>query len=971
MRPTKLTLQAFGPYAGKTVLDLTTLGDRGLYLITGDTGAGKTTLFDAITYALFGEASGNVREPKMLRSKYAPDTAETFVELDFAYNGQTYTVRRNEEYLRPKERGSGTTPVGRGALLTCPDGRVVTREKEVNRLVEDIIQLKKAQFVQIIMIAQGDFMHLLHADTKTRVEIFRKLFNTGNYLAFQETLKNGARERKAAVDKLHREMEIYMKQVLSDEPFPAEEAIPAIARMMEKDRAREAAARQELAANSAQIDEINKLLGQMESLSKNKKELADARKQYEEKLPELQLLLAEKIARKAAAQSGKEAATAQLLSKEAEKENCKKTLDSLKDAGINSERLANEQKELEKKLRELTANSILLKQKDGQYRATGEEKAGKETLLRERKNTLEKIRLRLETLKNCHADAERLDALRQNMEEYQKQLRELLAAQDEYRQLGLAAETAENTYNRLNRHFLDAQAGILAQKLRAGEQCPVCGATEHPAPAKLSGNVPQEADVRQAKAARDKAQQRLADKAGEAGILKAAVDAHKKQIGDTGALHEKMDAVNAALAAARSHIKEKEQSEKLIAPLEAEIRETERQLAELNNIAVTLGTEIAGIKKALEGAVGAGAGESAENILHRGREKYAALSAQNAELTRKIEQEQHHLRRKSEIENSTLPALEAGIEALKTAIARHGNTIASLEAEIKSAGEYSAAAAAMPPPKAPDTAGKNYDECRAITGHLRSAIATLEKQVAGAPGIDTGAQTQRLQALQAVREALSKQLQDTGYRLKTNGDLLAKITRNRTATADAEKRFAAIDELAGIAAGTHSGVQKIQFETFVLMLYFDKIIERANLRLLEMTANKYELKRGEISDGRAQGGLDLDVLDHYNGTVRSVKTLSGGETFLASLALALGLSDEIRHSAGGVKMDTLFIDEGFGSLDSDTLQTAMRALVRLAGEHRLVGIISHVDELKRKIDRQIIVRKSHEGVSSLTITGAL
>jgi exonuclease SbcC len=1076
VRPIKLTLQAFGPYADKTELDLTKLGNSGLYLITGDTGAGKTTIFDAITYALFGEASGNIREPKMLRSKYVADTVETFVELEFSYSGKVYTIRRNEEYRREKSRGEGTTTVGRSAMLTYPDGHSLTKEKEVNQLIEEIIQLKKTQFVQIIMIAQGDFMNVLNADTKARVEIFRKLFNTGNYLAFQEKLKAEAKERKSAVDALHRETDIYIKQIVPDEEFfqneienyktgkyLLEEAIPVIEQIIEKDGEREAQANKASEANRKQIDEINNLLGQAEALMKSKRELAETKRKYEEKSPMLHTLkdefekqnsrqpevdalltaytvskaqlksydeleankkyIEERTIQKASAKREQEEANGQLLQKEKEKEDCKKTLEQLKDAGINNERLANEQKDVNKKLSDLTTSGSKLKQAVEQHSSTLKEKSDRETLFHDRKNRLDKIKKRIDELKNCNVAVERLinekeqldrnrgklDVLQENFKAREKQLGDLSGEQEEYEQLRRAAEEAESRYNHLNRHFLDAQAGILAQRLHAGEKCPVCGATGHPSPAKLGEDVPKEADVQNAKTARDEAQQDHADKANDISALKATINECKKQIDEQAAsllpgydferlekqiveaksaLDSKIKTVKEQLKSAQDNTIEKETLEKSLAPLEKEMEEADKQLAGLNKVATTFEAEIAGLKRTLSELLDATAEENADDLLNKGREACRNLSAQRSELKRKIDLEQENISKKSNLENTLLPALEAGIETLKATIVQLGNTMASLEAEINAASERNAKTAGMLPfptkaeagrdleqkdrkikelKAAIETAGKNYEDCRTEVAALHTAVKTLEKQINDTPEVDIEAQQQQLHALQAAQEEADKQLKVVGYRLKTNREALKKIMCNRKDIVSAEKDFTVIDELAGIAAGTFSGTQKIQFETFVLTLYFEKIIKRANLRLLEMTSNKYELKRGEISDGRIQSGLDLDVIDHYNGSTRSVKTLSGGETFLASLSLALGLSDEIQHSAGGVKMDTLFIDEGFGSLDSDTLQTAMKALVRLAEDNRLVGIISHVDELKRKIDRQIVVSKNKTGTSSAKI----
>ncbi|MDR2408526.1 MAG: hypothetical protein LBE13_10525, partial [Bacteroidales bacterium] len=455
-------------------------------------------------------------------------------------------------------------------------------------------------------------------------------------------------------------------------------------------------------------------------------------------------------------------------------------------------------------------------------------------------------------------------------------------------------------------------------------------------------------------------------------------------------LNNNIQTINTELSSAYADTKEKERLEKLITPLEKEIAEIDVQIANLNKIIVTLETEIIDIKKTLSSLLDLNSELSNDNLLDKGREKCKELSAKSKELKQRIDIEQENIDKKSKLENETLPVLENEITALNKNVIQLGNTIVTIETEIKSIREYIVQKAETLPFEtkteaennlgqknriikelklAIDASKKSYEDCQTLISNLHTTIETLEKQIKDAPEIDVEAQRQQLLSLQTAKEEINKQVNTINHRLKTNEAALGKIMRNQEEVVKAEKEYRIVNELADIAVGTFTGVQKVQFETFVLMIYFDKIIKRANLRLLEMTANKYELKRGEITDGRSQGGLDLDVIDHYNGSVRSVKTLSGGETFLASLALALGLSDEIQHSTGGVKMDTMFIDEGFGSLDSETLQIAMKAIVRLAECNRLVGIISHVEDLKRKIDKQIIVSKNKTGISSVEIVG--
>ncbi|MBO6010328.1 MAG: SMC family ATPase, partial [Oscillospiraceae bacterium] len=501
MRPIKLTMSAFGPYAGRTEVDFDKLGKSGIYLITGDTGAGKTTIFDAVTYALYGEASGASRKPGMFRSKYAAPGTPTEVELVFEYAGKTYKVRRNPEYERPALRGGGVTKQIAGAELTMPDGRVITKVNEVTAKVEEILGVDRSQFSQIAMIAQGDFLKLLHADTKERQEIFRKIFRTELFQKFQDRLKEDAGALSKQCDEAQQSIKQYLSGTQCDEDDPlaadwrrAKDAQLPMAEafeLLEKLVAQDAAALDrldgDLASCSAALEAVNNDLGRAEELEKaaakleqtktelalaDKKlaELADALEAAKAREPEAEKLAAEAAALEA--QFPEYDAREELLGKLAE----------------NEKRIADEQAACEKDKTALNAQTERLNALRAEQKALADAGEQKERLLRE-KSAAEQTAAGMKAVLQTAADFEDAEA-------------KLTRAQDAYTRAQEAADAAGRDYEAKNRAFLSEQAGVLAQTLADGEPCPVCGSREHPSPAALSEHAPTREQVKAAEAER-------------------------------------------------------------------------------------------------------------------------------------------------------------------------------------------------------------------------------------------------------------------------------------------------------------------------------------------------------------------------------------------------------------------------------------------------------------------------------------
>ena len=919
MRPIRLTMSAFGPYAGKTLIDFDQFGSRGLYLITGDTGAGKTTIFDAITYALYGEASGTNREPAMFRSKYAAPETPTKVELVFSYGGKTYTVRRNPEYMRPALRGTGFTSQKADAELILPDGRIITKVREVDNAIRSILGIDRNQFSQIAMIAQGDFLKLLLADTKDRQAIFRDIFRTGYYQVFQDRLKEASGTLNRQCEEARRSISQYLNGAVCSEDdtlaielekakkclLPMSDALPLLDTLISQDREVLRGLDTESENLGKQLEEVNTLLGKAEEAEKTAAALATAQQQFgaaKERLNELTETVSKAKARQPEADAfAKNAAALEALLPDYDaRERLKAELTSCQES------LKNEDSEREKGKKSLDSQSERLDTLREERKTL--EKAGedKERLIRE-KSSAEHRDAELKGIRNMLAEKNELAAL-------------LETAQQSFVLSQRAADEAGGSYDAKNRAFLSEQAGILAQTLAPGQPCPVCGATEHPAPAQLSHIAPTEEQLKQA---RQNAE--IKRKAAEAASLKA------------GQLRAKVEASEKTILG---------MGEKLFPSQQMDDIE-DRVSAELDSIRGT----IVALSEAID----------TEQKKQLRKEQ---LDAQIPDEEKKREHLDQSLRARAE----KISGLKANEAALRSQISDIGGKLRFADKKAAE-NEFSRLTKAQEEIKAAIT--KSEEELKkqeVLCSEINGRISELRNALAKTDALDKKQLMERQADLgDKIKNAAQMQRQ-LHTRIATN-QLAVENIRVKGSELDAlEEQWAWTKALSNTANGNITGKDKIMLETYVQTAYFDRIIARANTRFFVMSGGQYELKRRKgASDFRSQNGLELDVIDHYNGTERNVKTLSGGESFKASLSLALGLSDEIQSSAGGIQLDTMFVDEGFGSLDEESLQQAMKALSGLTESNRLVGIISHVAELKEKIDKQIVVTKEKSGGSKTDI----
>lgn len=910
MRPLKLTMSAFGPYAGQTTVDFDALGTTGLYLITGDTGAGKTTIFDAIAYALYGEASGETRESSMLRSKYAEPETPTFVELIFANGGERYTVRRNPEYTRPKTRGTGTTVQKADAELTMPDGRIVTKAREVTAAVTEVIGVDRAQFSRIAMIAQGEFRRLLLAQTDERKAIFRQIFRTGKYLALQNRLKDDAAALEKTCGELVAALRSTAETIGRDDPGALPDAedtdalLTALDALIDADADAWAQTGTKHEQAKAQHARLLTDLGKAQAVEQARAELKTAEADLQQ------------------AQREQAAARTALDTAEAKQPNMEQLLQDiarLQDALSQYEQLDKQRAQAKAAREALEEKTAALELARTQAQATEQKcKSAREQLAEQPKLAVAAEQTAQEQKaaeQRCKALTE-LDRQRKRCAELQKKLE---AAQEKYTQAAEAAQAALAHYSALDRAYLDAQAGILARTLTPGQPCPVCGATEHPCPAAAPEQTPDAAARKRAKADSEQAQRDAEACSAEAAALR----------GQLTAVREALETVCAALTP----------------PLDPE----------------TLAQTLPALQeKAAQDARGC-AGRLAEQRAQLDKLQTLAdgLSEQEAKL------QQHDAIRAGETDCAARAARCDELDAAaanRAAELPHADSGAAKAALAQAQTQHEALRQAL------DTAQKQHAAAQAKCAQLCGKIATLHTQTDAAPAADIAALQAQCDALSARTDALQAQMNALDTRLQQNRTARAKLDTQRQEYGAAHERWQWVHALAATANGAIPGQEKITLEAFLQAAYFDRILGRANTRLLIMSGGQYELRRCErAGDNRSQTGLELEVVDHYNGTARSVKTLSGGETFAASLSLALGLSDEVQSSAGGVQLEAMFVDEGFGSLDSEALQQALTTLVGVSGGCRIVGIISHVAELKERIDRQIIVTKDRSGGSRVQV----
>ena len=925
MRPIKLVLSAFGPYASKVELDLSKLGENGVYLITGDTGAGKTTIFDAITFALFGKPSGDIRDVKTLRSEYANEEIETYVELDFIYHDEEYHIYRRPEYTythvqkngEVKQRSKATD-----AYLILPNGDRIVKPTEVTKQVEQLLGMKRDQFRQIAMIAQGSFLEILNADTKERGRLFEKVFMTSKYSVLMDRLNQMAKGSSIALN----DAKLRLQQIISDI------RVPEILQE-QYEQTLETFAMNDIQPVYDLLDNI--IIGAkkgIENLQKQKeqvqKQLQKSRKEETEKMKQLQDLLSlEKLLKEKPVKEEKANLYTERLKTDGEKYRIQ--IDALKKeqaqiehelpeyAGLTklTAKLAEIKKQGSSVLKDLETKTSLKKQLDEDITLKQKEAQ----ILTDSELSLNKLFIKEEEIEkkiSAFYHASMIQSNYQNAVDNLKEKTQFLQESTDRKAM------LQKQYDDAQLSYFANQAGLLASRLIKGEPCPVCGSIEHPRPASYSDQLVTQEEINQYKKKADQVEKEYQV------ASKACVDANLKR----STLQNELELVLKSVTEQTiplgnvktfidEHTAQLKKEQKEISTRIKQLQQQSKRYQELLKMIPKLQQKLTALAEEV----------SQSEIIQ------AKLSVEHEQIQKQVQETTAKLKYSSETE------AKGRVAILAKQILEYQQQIDQLANESKLA----------------------MDELVYVSAQIDMLREKVESSIDEIPlqKNQLGLLQAEIENLQVQQEEILKSIHDTQMYESDAQDTKKKIKSESDAYQTKLSRYSSLRELADVAMGNgRSSKEKITLQEYVQIAYLDRMIHKANERYLSMSNQQYQLVRSaSTKDKRSHEALDLDVIDFSNGSIRPVSSLSGGESFIASLALALGMSDEIQSQAGGIQIDTMFIDEGFGTLDQDSLNNAIQTLMKLSGENRLVGIISHVKELKERIHKGIIVTKDLHG----------
>lgn len=850
MRLKRLTLQAFGPFKDKVVIDFESDKiDKGLLLISGDTGSGKTTIFDAICYALYGEASGQDRESASLRSDWASPDIESYVNLEFYYKNKLYEVKRIPEYFKAKKNGEGFTKQSQKAEFEI-NGKKVTKAKAVTKELEDLIGLDYKQFRQVAMLSQGEFTKFLLADSKEKTSIFRKIFSTELYDRLQSELKekmsSKKHENELVKEKLDAEKK-NLKTIIDVFGLSDDETICRLDEKIKEDEVNVGKTKEE---RDKKLEEKTELFNELD----NSKKLNENIFKYEEACKNLESLVSNnpKI--------------------DDEKEQYDYNIQIATPISKILTPLQKDSKLLGEKKEDCIKHNKCLETKRETY-------ADKEEDFKE----LSTYSTKVEKLSNDINDLENTD---KKYETYLNKVSELADVKETYKVKSEEYERQNSLYETMRKEYYLNVSVEIADTLVDGEACPVCGSKEHPKKAISNECEYTKEDL-------EKTENELKKLDGKRKKCEARIEEIRKII-DEYDIPEDLDVEL-----------EKEKNIKLL-------EEKKEEKEKLNN-------------------------------------EFNKLSKEKQELFTSIKS----LEDRMEIIQKDIKKLEESIEEyniqLENLYNENGTNYEDYLSKKLDEEDLS-------------KLNEKIEDFNKKKTEFESTINLLKDEVEGKEVIDVSGMEKQLNSVTGEYEELDALFTDLSSKLvqlKTSTDNIKEYMGD---SKKIQKEFGVIKLLSDTANGNLSGKQKITFENFVQAYFMQTVLVEANNRLIKMTDSRYELKKKEMEIKKSgKTGLEFSIFDSYTGKERDVSSLSGGEKFKASLALALGLSDVISNKSGGIKIESLFIDEGFGSLDSDSLNQALNILYDLSGNHKLIGVISHVSELKNQIDNKILVKKTNAG----------
>ena len=1048
MKPTKLTLSAFGPFSDLVELDLTQLDGQGLFLITGDTGAGKTTLFDAICFALYGEVSGPYRPVEHLRSDFAAPDAQTFVQLEFVHRGKPYILKRNPAYERPKLRGSGTVKEKPDALLILPGEPPVQGVRQVNAAVRELLGIDCPQFKQVGMIAQGEFMKLLNASTDEREGILRQVFATQKYQNLTNALQAAAGEAREACKTQNDRLLEQFRQVDCPETSAQKEGIvnlkraenpallpqmqAALTALLEEDLAELARLEPALKRAKQDLERATRLEEQAKTAEGTRQRLKAERAeltQLQDKEPEMQqreeafrrseaaLKQVKPLADRADGAAAAEAkANRELQALDPRLEQAQQNeaaalarLEQAKATHLEVESLSKKLALLEQQLplyrqHQEAAKALAALEAQTETAKIGLESTktaaeAKEEALRQTRSELDELKEAPSQLKDelrRHADLTRVQKALADWQtaagEERASAEYLHTAQQDYLEKQKAFQQAEAYAAGLRRRLDDCRAGLLARDLNEGMPCPVCGAVHHPAPAALPDEPVTEADLKVAEealeTARGEKEQAVNNSASTGAANKAAREHTARQwklfaehwqeqaltpplppegpAPEPAQLAEALTKSLADCMAEGKRLRAQDDRRKKLEKLLPDQEEAARAEAEKRD---TLQTALADLKAQTASA------KAKADQLAQGLE----WSSEQAALNQKAEWEGRHKALLKE-QTAAQTAYETAQEALNSLNDKQTEKSAVLKEKAAQTqtsarelneilhklafADRAAYEAALCTEEELRSEREALDQHKHDLQTAEAAVAALEKEAASQPQPTAPLPQLEEQHRAAADEVhkLNQASSTVGFRQKSNQAIADALNRIAKESKQARRKADLLTHLYNTVKGKQAGKVNLSFEAYIQAYYFERVVEAANRRFEAMSEGRYLLRRRDDSVSiSGKNALVLDVLDHYTGKLRPVSSLSGGESFKAALCLALGLSDVIQAGSGGVEIDALFVDEGFGTLDEASLDKALEVLLGLAGPGKMVGVISHVPELKDRITRQIVLKKGALG----------
>lgn len=984
MKPLNLTLHAFGPFEGTQEIDFSRFSDDGIFLITGKTGSGKTTIFDAISFALYGEPSGSVRQSDSLKSDFAPLSETCWAELCFLSQNEKYTVRRTPQQTVLKRNGEPRN-LSSTASLTLPNGEIISGKNEVDQKIVEILGLTKDQFRKIVLLPQGEFRSFLDADSKTRQEIFRRIFSTEQYAHFTEmlgeqskALERRCRELSAAGEGVLRTIaseDEEIRSLLDTDPID----LPLLTKKLGENvitRKREASAqkteldtlRQELSSiDLQQAENINRKLQALSETQSALSELERQRPQYE--LKKQQALRLRRVQALALLERQALDSKERLDGIISRLEETEKALPAAKEAFQAADTQSQKAQRSQLRLPDLSAQLAAL---DSAIRLL-DEIAQKESELSQCR-TMGKTFVQQLKMLELLAQRAVLRAQADDLREKQQKLSILPEIVSAYKQALEAAERASAQYVDILNRYASRQAGELAKNLRPGEPCPVCGSREHPNPVSLEG-LPTQAEMdkshQQMTSLREEVQEQTVECTRALSLLEDGTswDIHDDKL---------LPLIEEECSAARE---QEETLRREIASIEEQLRLLEAESTLQNENCLSLDflaaqksqienkhaaneakeQALAGSLQELEAKIPEGPREDfplqrealQREISSINREGLDAQSAYQAAALQKDRLEKQ-LESLSASKSEEIVRLQEAKKAFLQELSAAG---------YRDAGSYREEKHSLPSLPQLEAEMKDYEDAL-----RRNEI--LQEQLTAEVGGKTPYPLDEMRQRQETLSQTVAQMEDTFLRLQSSiqqdEKALCYLKQNLASLQKADEQFRTVGTLYKLSAGMNQ--KNVSFERFILGGFFDEIIQNANLRLLSLSSGRYSVSRKQEKEkGRRASGLDLEVLDIYTGKYRGTNTLSGGESFLTSLALALAVADVISAVSGGVEVNTMFIDEGFGSLDAQSLEIAVESLLSLREGGRLIGIISHVQSLIDYIPARIEVAASPKGSIVKTI----